>query len=247
MFQHRPGRLIDLVKTSAKCTFSDWLGPWLILRVATSQVLTSSRLRWPCGGVTSRGRRAERWVDTVATSDRTARVRLSCAVDGGDPAVAELMQKLGRGRPRSSRGALGEPPAQRAARVRVEVFERLATAASARFIIPGDEEWPARLLICGTPRAFSAAVASRSVCGSAAPAISLASWNGQSQSWAQGQQRRMGPASRQIWPEHRSSYLSRYGSSLLDATCRGQPFRTVLRDLELRPNQVWGLTKTDQE
>ena len=37
---------------------------------------------------------------------------------------------------------LGEPTAQRAARVVVEVFQRLATAASARFIIPGDDEWP---------------------------------------------------------------------------------------------------------
>ena len=34
---------------------------------------------------------------------------------------------------------------------------------------------------------------------------------------------------------------------LLDAIYSGQPFRTVLRDLLLTPNQVWGLTKTDQE
>ena len=26
-----------------------------------------------------------------------------------------------------------------------------------------------------------------------------------------------------------------------------QPFRTVLRDLDLTPNQVWGLSKTDKE
>jgi hypothetical protein len=32
---------------------------------------------------------------------------------------------------------------------------------------------------------------------------------------------------------------------LLDAIYAGQPFRTVLRDLELSPNQVWGLTRTD--
>jgi hypothetical protein len=32
---------------------------------------------------------------------------------------------------------------------------------------------------------------------------------------------------------------------LLDAICSGQPFRTVLRDLG--SNQVWGLTRTDQE
>jgi hypothetical protein len=34
---------------------------------------------------------------------------------------------------------------------------------------------------------------------------------------------------------------------LLDAIYDGQPFRAVLRDLGLTSNQVWGLTKTDQE
>ena len=34
---------------------------------------------------------------------------------------------------------------------------------------------------------------------------------------------------------------------LLDAIYAGQPFRTVLRDLDLTPNRVWGLTSTDQE
>ena len=34
---------------------------------------------------------------------------------------------------------------------------------------------------------------------------------------------------------------------LLDAIYDGQPFRTVLRDLGLTSNQVWGLAKTDQE
>jgi hypothetical protein len=34
---------------------------------------------------------------------------------------------------------------------------------------------------------------------------------------------------------------------LLEAIYSGQPFRTVLRDLGLTSNQVWGLTKTDQE
>jgi hypothetical protein len=32
-----------------------------------------------------------------------------------------------------------------------------------------------------------------------------------------------------------------------DAVYSGQPFRTVLRDLGLTPNEVWGLTKTDGE
>jgi hypothetical protein len=34
---------------------------------------------------------------------------------------------------------------------------------------------------------------------------------------------------------------------LLDAIYDGQPFRTVLRELGLTSNQVWGLTKTDPE
>jgi hypothetical protein len=34
---------------------------------------------------------------------------------------------------------------------------------------------------------------------------------------------------------------------LLDAIFSGQPFRTVLRDLGLTSNQVWGLTNTDEE
>ena len=34
---------------------------------------------------------------------------------------------------------------------------------------------------------------------------------------------------------------------LLDAIYQGRPFRTILRDLGLTSNQVWGLTKTDQE
>ena len=34
---------------------------------------------------------------------------------------------------------------------------------------------------------------------------------------------------------------------LLKAIYDGQPFRTVLRDLAVTPNQVWGLTKTDDE
>ena len=34
---------------------------------------------------------------------------------------------------------------------------------------------------------------------------------------------------------------------LLDAIYSGQPFRTALRELGLTSNQVWGLTKTDQD
>jgi DNA processing protein len=72
---------------------------------------------------------------------------LSCAVDAGDPAVAELVQNLGAedAWAKIIEGLLGEPIAHRAARVTVDVFQRLADAAAARFIVPGDEEWPVGL------------------------------------------------------------------------------------------------------
>jgi hypothetical protein len=34
---------------------------------------------------------------------------------------------------------------------------------------------------------------------------------------------------------------------LLAAIYNGQPFRAILRDLGLTPNQVWGFTMTDEE
>jgi hypothetical protein len=33
----------------------------------------------------------------------------------------------------------------------------------------------------------------------------------------------------------------------LDAIYAGQPFRTTLRDLNLTPNQVWGMARVDRE
>jgi hypothetical protein len=36
-------------------------------------------------------------------------------------------------------------------------------------------------------------------------------------------------------------------AQLLDAIYDGKPFRQALRDMGLTPNQVWGLTKTDEE
>jgi hypothetical protein len=40
---------------------------------------------------------------------------------------------------------LGEPAAQHAATVSVDVVQRLARAAAMRFIGPGDDEWPSGL------------------------------------------------------------------------------------------------------
>jgi DNA processing protein len=69
---------------------------------------------------------------------------LGCAMDGGDLAVADLVQHLGAegAWAKITEGALGEPAAERAARVSVDVIERLAKAAALRFVAPGDDEWP---------------------------------------------------------------------------------------------------------
>jgi DNA processing protein len=83
----------------------------------------------------------------MITSDRRARMLLSCAVEGGDPGVAELVQNLGAegAWAKIIEGVLGEPVAQRAAQLRVDVFQRLADGAAARFVVPGDDEWPGGL------------------------------------------------------------------------------------------------------
>jgi DNA processing protein len=77
-------------------------------------------------------------------SDRRARIMLGCAMDGGDLAVADLVQNQGAegAWAKIIEGALGEPAAERASRVAMEVVERLAQAAEMRFIVPGDDEWP---------------------------------------------------------------------------------------------------------
>ena len=77
-------------------------------------------------------------------TERQARLALSCATDGGDPAVADLVGRVGaEGAWRQVRGGgLGEPLAQRAARVSVEAVQEPALATGIRFVGPGDEEWP---------------------------------------------------------------------------------------------------------
>jgi hypothetical protein len=47
--------------------------------------------------------------------------------------------------------------------------------------------------------------------------------------------------------ERRSAYRVEVRRQLLDGIYAGQPFRTVLRDLGLTSNQVFGLAKTDEE
>lgn len=83
----------------------------------------------------------------MINSDRKARMLLSCAMDGGDPAVAELVQNIGAETAWAKiiEGVLGEPAAQRAAAVSIDAVERLAKASDMRFVVPGDDEWPSGL------------------------------------------------------------------------------------------------------
>ena len=83
----------------------------------------------------------------MSQSERAARMALSCAMDGGDPAVAELVERLGAvgAWNRILEGALGEPAARRAVGTQVDLAVGLAHQAQARFVIPGDEEWPAAI------------------------------------------------------------------------------------------------------
>jgi hypothetical protein len=69
----------------------------------------------------------------MITSDRRARMLLSCAVGGGDPAFAELVQNLGAegAWAKIIGGELGEPVAQRvAAATHANSFKRSATHGS---------------------------------------------------------------------------------------------------------------------
>ena len=60
---------------------------------------------------------------------------LSCAMEGGDPAVAELVQNLGAegAWAKIIEGVLGEPAAQRAAQVKVEVVRAAGRSSGGAF------------------------------------------------------------------------------------------------------------------
>jgi DNA processing protein len=79
----------------------------------------------------------------VEESERRSRLALSCATDGGEPAVADLVTRVGAEEAWQilRRGGLGEPVAQRAAALSLDTVQRLASSAGVRFVVPGDEEW----------------------------------------------------------------------------------------------------------
>lgn len=83
----------------------------------------------------------------AALTERAARMALSCAMEGGDPAVAELVERAGAqgAWAKILGGALGQPMALRAAGTNLALVDRLAGETGTRFVVPGDEEWPGGL------------------------------------------------------------------------------------------------------
>ena len=79
--------------------------------------------------------------------DRAARLALGFVVDAGDPDVAVLVQRLGAAEAWAAvcGGALGKTTAERATALDLDGRRTAALASGARFVVPGDEEWPSRL------------------------------------------------------------------------------------------------------
>jgi DNA processing protein len=84
---------------------------------------------------------------TQRYSERAARMALTCVVDCGEPALCDLVEVSGAQAAwaRVRDGVFGDPAARRAAALDLEMVERQASRTSARFIQPGDDEWPVRL------------------------------------------------------------------------------------------------------
>jgi len=81
------------------------------------------------------------------TDERTARMGLAAANDAGDVNFLKLVRKEGApavwDHVRSGKGKTAI--ARRAAAVDVDVIRRRTEEVGARFLIPGDEQWPARV------------------------------------------------------------------------------------------------------
>ena len=81
------------------------------------------------------------------STDRAARLALSCVVEGGDPAVAEVALVSGGAEAweQVTSGQFGDGLAQRAEQLDLNRVLSRAGRCRVRFVVPGDEEWPARL------------------------------------------------------------------------------------------------------
>ncbi|GAA3579938.1 DNA-processing protein DprA [Microlunatus spumicola] len=84
---------------------------------------------------------------TTPAEDRSARLALAWVADAGDPVVTGLVERLGASDTWAAvrAGALGDVVAQRAAALDLDVCRAAEVAADVRFVVPGDEEWPAGL------------------------------------------------------------------------------------------------------
>ncbi len=88
---------------------------------------------------------------TPAVEAKRARQRLACAADAGDPAVADLVERHGPvdALAAVADGALGAQLVQRLGQMPADRVEELAARARARFVVPGEREWPTGLADLG--------------------------------------------------------------------------------------------------
>ena len=93
-------------------------------------------------------------MSAVATSgpprlsgERAIRLALSCVIEGGDPAIAEVATLSGADAAwdQVSTGRFGDGLAERAAHLDLDRVLSRAARCRARFVVPGDDEWPERL------------------------------------------------------------------------------------------------------
>lgn len=84
---------------------------------------------------------------SAVSDDRSARMALTCVVDGGEPATAELVEMVGPEAAWASivGGGLGAPLARRAENLDLRAVLALARTGGIRFVVPGDDEWPVQL------------------------------------------------------------------------------------------------------
>ena len=82
-----------------------------------------------------------------APRDRTERLALSCVIEGGEPAVAEVTAVSGASAAwqQVRDGRFGEGLAERAASLDLDQVLTRAARSRCRFVVPGDDEWPERL------------------------------------------------------------------------------------------------------
>ena len=80
-------------------------------------------------------------------TDRATRLALSSVIEGGEPAVAEVTAVSGASAAwqQVCDGRFGEGLAERAAALDLDRVLARAARSRARFVVPGDEEWPERL------------------------------------------------------------------------------------------------------